>query len=368
LWQRSNCDTPKTMRVLITGGAGFVGAALAHYFREGKGAEVVALDNLHRRGSEQNLASFARVGIEFAHGDIRCPEDLTALRGNFDLLIEASAEPSVHAGSGAEGDPSYLLRTNLWGTVNCLEFARKRAGSFVFLSTSRVYSMQPLRALPLREEGGRFEINSDPLLLGASEYGIAESFATHLPRSLYGASKLASEMLVQEYCAAYGLKAIINRCGVIAGPGQFGKVDQGVFTLWIAHHFFGLPLQYTGFGGKGSQVRDLLHPRDLFRLLSSQVETSHSWAGEVFNVGGGKSISTSLSEWTKEAQRVSGRTVEMGASVATASVDIPWYLSDCRHVEKKFGWVPGISKEKIADEIMAWLKENERALRPLFVR
>src|SRR5690606_7583876 len=151
--------------------------------------------------------------------------------------------------AGLDGAPSYLVQTNLGGTLNCLEWARRQGAAVVFLSTSRVYSIAPLREVGLRETETRFEIAESQALPGVSAAGVAEDFPTHLPRSLYGATKLASEMMVQEYAEAYGVPAVINRCGVIAGPGQFGKVDQGVFTLWVANHYFGKPLRYTGFGG-----------------------------------------------------------------------------------------------------------------------
>src|SRR5512136_1292110 len=125
------------MRILITGGAGFIGSRLALFFQGELKSKVHVLDNLRRRGSEINLISLKERGIHFTHGDIRQREDLMDLPGNFDLLIEASAEPSVLAGQ--DGSPSYVIGTNLLGTVNCLEFARHRTGAFLFLSTSRVY-------------------------------------------------------------------------------------------------------------------------------------------------------------------------------------------------------------------------------------
>ncbi len=344
------------MRILITGGAGFVGSSLAQLFKEHGAAEVCVLDNLKRRGSELNLPHFQKKGIRFFHGDIRNPNDFEALEGNFDLFIEASAEPSVHA--GVNSSPNYLLETNLGGTIPCLNFSRTRVGKLIFLSTSRVYSIQPLKELPLEEKGDR--------LVLSNAKGIAENFATHLPRSLYGASKLASELLVQEYAATYGVKAIINRCGVIAGPGQFGKVDQGVFTLWIARHFFGGKLSYTGFGGKGKQVRDLLHPRDLFTLMQKQIANDSAWTGDIFNIGGGEKISTSLAEWTQEARAATGKEIPIESNPNTASVDIPWYISDTTKAEKTFQWTPKVSRKEIAQEITAWMKNNESMLAPLF--
>jgi CDP-paratose 2-epimerase len=353
------------LKILITGGAGFVGSALAHQFKETfPRATVVAFDNLHRRGGEINLDGFRRRDIGFVHGDIRVPADLEDLSGSFDVMIEASAEPSVHAGIG--GSPQYVVGTNLAGTLHCLEFARRRVHHTVFLSTSRVYSIDPLRALPLRKTSSRFELHPLRSARGWSAQGIAEDFPTHLPRSIYGATKLASEMVLQEYVDSYRMKAVINRCGVIAGPGQFGKTDQGVFTLWVARHHFGLPLRYTGFGGRGLQVRDLLHPQDLYRLILLQLKKMSLCSGEVYNVGGGRPVSVSLREMTGLCREATGRSVPITSTQATADVDIPLYLSDTAKVRKAFGWKPRLDAQSIVNDIEGWIRAHEARLRPLF--
>ena len=268
--------------------------------------------------------------------------------------------------SGLSGSPRYVLDTNLVGTLHALEFARARVATLLFLSTSRVYSIAPLQNLGLKEEETRLEIAPQQNFRGISEAGISESFTTEEVRSFYGASKLASELLVQEYANAYGFQAIINRSGVIAGPGQFGKVDQGVFTLWIANHYFGKPLSYTGFGGKGKQVRDLLHPSDLFDLLESQTERAHKYSGSVFNIGGGRDISTSLLEWTLAARNATGRETAVGTNLTTSPVDIPLYLSDYGKAQAAFSWRPKWSCEEIAKDIADWIRKNESELRGIF--
>lgn len=351
------------MRVLITGGAGFVGSRLALAFAESEGNRVTVCDNLKRRGSELNLPLLRSAGIEFVHGDIRVTDDLDAVPGNFDLMIEASAEPSVAAGQ--TGSPAYVVATNLGGTMHCLEFARKRAGRFLFLSTSRVYAIASLRAIRLEETPSRFEIAPDQIQPGVSPGGIREDFATDRARSFYGTSKLASEMLIQEYAATYGLEAVINRCGVIAGPGQFGKADQGVFTMWVACHQFGLPLQYTGFGGSGKQVRDLLHPEDLVSLVRTQAEDRRRWECQVFNVGGGKERSVSMREMTDACRAIIGREVPVGAVADTAPYDMPVYWTDGGRVAAYYGWGPRRSVRDIVSDTAHWMRAHEQILRPL---
>jgi CDP-paratose 2-epimerase len=353
------------VKILITGGAGFVGSSLACAFATSeRSVEITVLDNLRRRGSELNLAKFKNLGITFIHGDIRSPKDLADIPGTFDVFIEASAEPSVLA--GLEGSPNYVLDTNLTGTLNCLEFARSRAGLFIFLSTSRVYSIEPLRKLRLKEEAKRLEIMPEQDYVGVTANGISEEFPTHLCRSFYGASKLASEFIIQEYSNAFGLRAAINRCGVLAGPGQFGKVDQGVFTLWVANHFFEKPLRYTGFGGTGKQVRDLLHPRDLFELIRKQIEAAERLRAEPTNIGGGLGASVSLTELTELCREATGNIVAIEQDRTSSPVDIPWYVSDSEKARKDFDWQPTTGVKQIVMEIADWLRQNEATLRPLF--
>jgi CDP-paratose 2-epimerase len=350
------------MNILITGGAGFVGNALAKYFRrQDTNGSVVVFDNLHRRGSEWNLEGLRSEGVSFVHGDVRSTADLEALDDTFDVLIEASAEPSVHAGIAKS--PRYVMDTNLLGAVNCLEFARRHCGGFIFLSSSRVYSIEPLRRLPLVEMPSRFDLQADHCnISGVSADGISEDFPVNSSRSYYGASKLAAELLCQEYSSHGGLPVVINRCGVIAGPGQWGKTDQGVFTLWVARHYFGRSLSYTGFGGKGVQVRDLLHPDDLCALVGRQLQSWDLVSGRTFNVGGGRSNAVSLQEFTTLCQQAIGRKVPISEDPTTSAVDIPWYVTDHTQATKLLDWVPRLSPKQIVNEITEWVRADEITL------
>ena len=355
------------MKILITGGAGFVGGALARHFQhDGTGNYVVVVDNLHRRGSEWNLDGLRSEGVTFVHGDVRNAADLEALDGTFDVLIEASAEASVHA--GIADSPRYVLDTNLLGAMNCLEFARKRCGGFVFLSSSRVYSIEPLTQLSVFERSTRFELRDDDCNVpGVSPEGISENFPCNTHRSYYGASKLAAELLCQEYASQARLPIVINRCSVIAGPGQFGKTDQGVFTLSVARHYFGRPLKYTGFGGKGLQVRDLLHPDDLCNLVSLQLQSWNLVSGRTFNVGGGRSGSVSLHEFTQLCHEITGRRATISADPTTNPVDIPWYVTDHTQVTALLDWIPVRSPKQIVTDIAEWIRLNERDLTRILV-
>lgn len=349
--------------ILVTGGAGFVGSNLCLSLKKDfPKSKVIALDNLKRRGSELNLPRLKSAGIEFVHGDIRNPEDIECV-GPFDLLIECSAEPSVLA--GYSGSPGYLLNTNLVGTIHCLEAVRKHSAKFIFLSTSRVYPIEAINRLAFDETPTRFKLRDGQRADGITTFGVAESFTLNGARSLYGATKLASELLCQEYIAMYGLKGVINRCGVISGPWQMGKVDQGFVVLWVARHMFGGRLSYLGYGGEGKQVRDVLHINDLYDLIKCEMNQIDSLSGRTFNVGGGARVSTSLSELTELVQAKTNRQVVIDRVKETRPADIPFYISDCREIEKATGWKPKISMNEIVHEVTEWIQENESALRPI---
>jgi CDP-paratose 2-epimerase len=347
-------------RLLVTGGAGFIGANLAVGLAgRHPDWEIVALDNLHRRGSELNLPRLREAGVRFVHGDVRDLEDLLAV-GEIDALVECSAEPSALA--GVDGNPDFVVKTNLLGAYNCLELARRADAQFLFLSTSRVYPIAALERLGYSEGETRFELADEQSVPGASARGIAESLPLEGPRTLYGATKLAAELLIAEYAAAYRLATVINRCGVVAGPWQMGKVDQGVFSYWMLAHHFGRPLRYIGFGGSGKQVRDLLHVDDLLDLVEEQLADPAHWAGTTVNVGGGAAGSLSLLETTELCREITGRNTEVQPSSETRPGDVPVYISDCARLYAMTDWRPRRAQSQILGDIHAWILEHEAAL------
>jgi len=340
-------------RLLITGGAGFVGSNLAvSLATRHPDWEVVALDNLYRRGSELNLPRLEEAGVEFVKGDVREPGDLAEV-AKIDAMVECSAEPSVM--SGVDGDTGYLVHTNLTGAYNCLELARRDSAFFVFLSTSRVYPVAPQVDLKLEEEETRFELAAEQDVRGVSPAGISEDFPLEGARTLYGATKLAAELLVEEYRAALGVPAVIDRFGVIAGPWQMGKVDQGVFTHWMLAHEFRNPLSYIGFGGHGKQVRDLLHVEDLVDLVERQLLDPQKWDGSTVNAGGGREISLSLLETTALCQKLTGNEVPITPVAETRQGDVPIYLSDCSRLFGLDEWRPRRSAEQVLADIHEWI-------------
>jgi CDP-paratose 2-epimerase len=346
------------MRILVTGGAGFIGSNAARAIRNRfPTAEVTAMDNLYRRGSELNLPRLKESGVRFHHGDVRKPADFPA--GPFDALLECSAEPSVLAGTG--NAPDYLIESNLMGAYHCLEKARTWKAAFLFLSTSRVYPIQRLESHPWREDANRF-VWENQGTAGISSAGVSESVDLSGARSLYGFTKLAAEGLIEEYRATYGLIAVVNRCGVVAGPWQFGKVDQGVAALWVLAHQFRRPLSYVGYGGAGKQVRDFLHVDDLCDLVTEQISNLDRWDGWVGNVSGGAANAVSLRELTELCQREVGVSMDIGSVGETRPGDLRIYIGDCARLFARCGWRPQRSVETIVRDISAWARQHSASL------
>ena len=347
--------------ILITGGAGFVGSNLGLKLKKQyPDAKIIALDNLMRRGSELNLPRLRAGGVEFIHGDIRNKEDLD-LQDKIDLMIECSAEPSVLA--GMEGSPEYVINTNLFGTFNCLELARKNKSDIIFMSTSRIYPVDGIAKLNFIEEETRFSISEDQNVSGVAPQGFSEEFPLGKNRSFYGMTKLCSEFLINEYIAAYNLKAVINRCSVITGPWQMGKIDQGVAVLWVARHIWAnKPLAYIGYGGSGKQVRDFVHIDDIFEAIKIEIEDMDAHNGEIYNIGGGLANSLSLLELTNLCQEITGNKLEIGSVKEDRPNDVKSYVTDYSRFREKTGWQPQKNIKVTLIEVHQWILENKDRL------
>ena len=346
--------------ILITGGCGFIGSNLAITLAA-QGHRIAVVDNLSRRGSEVILRRIQEHGIAFHHGDIRNREDLARLPDGFETLIECSAEPSVMAGARGD-DARRMISNNLSGAIECFEFAREREMAILFLSTSRVYPYTRINDAHYDEMATRYVPSKDSEVPQA---GIPVSFPLDGSRSLYGATKLAGELLLQEYGAAYSVPSLILRCGVVAGPWQLGKVDQGVFTFWLASHHFGRPLSYIGFDGKGKQVRDLMHVDDLGDLVTTVLPRIRDFRGSVFNAGGSLFSSLSLIETTALCREITGRSIAVGSQKETRPADVIWYVTDNAHTTSTFGWKPKRDAKTILADTHAWMSRHEDQFRSI---
>ena len=349
--------------ILIAGGAGFVGSNLCLQLKKKyPDYTIVAFDNLKRRGSELSLADFKKNDIQFIHGDIRNMEDILAV-GKFHVLIEASAEPSVTA--GLDSDPTYVINNNLYGSINCLNACLKYNAKLIFLSTSRVYPISSIEQANYIENHTRFSFDTFQTTEGISGKGISEKLSLSGARSFYGTTKLASELFIQEYAAFYGLKASITRFGVIAGPRQMGKTDQGVVTLWMAKHFWKQSLKYIGYGGIGKQVRDILHIDDLVALIDLQIHNIEKFENKVYNAGGGIRNSASLLEMTAICEKITGNKIAIESLPETRQADLRIFITDNSSIEEETGWAPTKSVETIFKDIYHWISENEENLKPI---
>lgn len=351
------------MKLLITGVCGFVGSTLARTFATDGRFQLVGFDNFIRPGSESNRDELKKLGVRLFHGDLRAASDLETLPA-VDWVIDAAANPSVLAGVDGRTSSRQLVEHNLAGTVNMLEYCKQHRAGFVLLSTSRVYSIPPLASLPVRPHADAFRpvAAADlPRSVGAGEptklppsltpAGIDESFSTAAPVSLYGATKLASEALALEYGEVFNLPVFINRCGVLAGAGQFGRADQGIFAFWLNSHLRRRPLKYIGFGGHGYQVRDCLHPRDLVPLLQKQFAApSLSATDRIVNVSGGVASALSLRQISAWCDARFGPH-PVGADPAPRPFDLPWVVLDHAKASRLWSWQPQTPASVILDEI-----------------
>jgi len=329
-----------------------VGSTIAMRLKETvSGVEVFGFDNFIRPGSEQNRLALKRLGIRVQHGDVRNAADISGLPAA-DWVIDAAANPSVLAGVDGQTSSRQLVEHNLYGTINLLEYCKAHRAGFILLSTSRVYAIKPLAELKVKTVGAAFRPDTKTRLpLGISARGVSEEFSTSAPISLYGSTKLASESMALEYGATFDFPVWINRCGVLAGARQFGRPDQGIFSFWINSWLRQRPLKYIGFGGKGFQVRDCLHPRDVVSVIFNQTRAAtQPPSTQIINLSGGAESAMSLaqlSQWC--AERFGPRKVPGDDSARP--FDIPWMVLDSALAKQTWNWQPETPREAVLDEI-----------------
>jgi CDP-paratose 2-epimerase len=339
------------MKILLSGICGFVGSSVAHGLLDQDSAvQITGLDNLSRAGSHLNIEPLRKRGVKLIHADLRSSSDLESIAA-VDWIIDAAANPSVLAGIDGTTSSRQLIEHNLFGTVNLLELAKRHGAGFILLSTSRVYSVKSLAAIPVAVKDDRFEPDDSTVLpQGVSARGLAENFSTTPPLSLYGSSKLTSEYLALEYGETFEFPVWINRCGVLAGAGQFGRADQGIFSFWINAYLRRAPLKYIGFDGAGHQTRDCFHPRDLLPALQKQLASVETGKPRIMNFGGGTENSMSLAQLSKWcAERFGPR--QIASDPKPRLFDVPWLVMDSSLAEETWEWRPAKSIKTILNEI-----------------
>ena len=340
------------MRILITGGCGFVGTNLA-LFLKSKGFRINSLDNLSRKGSRYNLNLLKEKKIENFNFDIFNFKKIQKLP-KYDLIIDCCAEAAVEI---SKKDIDRVVNTNFIGTLNILKKVRKDNSKIIFLSSSRVYPIKEINNI----------INKRVI---KSKLKITKTFGEkdkiQGPKTIYGLSKLSSEMLVEEFSYAFGTKFIINRCGVISGPLQFGKQDQGFVSLWIWSHYKKNKLKYIGYGGLGNQVRDVLHIYDLCELIFLQINKINKINNKMFTVGGSKKSYTSLKQLTKICEKITNNKIKFTKVSKTSIYDIPYFITNNNQVTKTYGWKPKRNIYKVVKDTFVWLKNNKSKINNFF--
>ena len=336
------------MKILITGGCGFVGSNLAIFLKNKiKRSKIYSIDNLFRKGSKINENRLVSNKIKNFRFDIANYKKLSKLT-RFDLIIDCCAEPSVEA-SAKEQDR--VFNTNLLGTFNILKKCKKDGAKIIFLSSSRIYSMIHLKKLVSNENLKK------PIKI---KYEINETFNTSSPRSIYGMTKFSSEEFIKEYSFAFNVKYLINRFGVISGPWQFGKQDQGFVALWMYKHLFKKTLSYIGFGGHGNQIRDVIHIDDVCEILLRQIKNIKKIHNHTFNIGGGIKNSISLKELTKICQIITKNKILINKIEKTSKYDIPYYVTDNKKINKYYNWYPKKNLSELMKDIYEWLLKNKK--------
>ena len=336
------------MKILITGGCGFVGSNIAIFLKKNlKKADIFSVDNLYREGSKINRERLKNFKIKNYNFDIKNYNKILTLK-KCDLIIDCCAEPAIEVSSR---DPDRVFDTNLIGTFNLVKKTKKDKAKIIFLSSSRVYSIINLRNLFKN-------LNFKKKL--KKRIKINENFETNNPSSLYGFTKLSSEKLIKEFSYMSKIRYLINRFGVIAGPWQFGKQDQGFVSLWIAKHLFKKKLSYIGFGGHGHQVRDLIHIDDVCEIILLQIKNFHRIYNKTFNIGGGIKNSISLHELSMKCEDITGNKLKLGKISKTSKFDIPYFITDNSKFQKHYKWKPKNNLNRILNDIFLWLKDNKK--------
>ena len=336
-------------KILITGGCGFIGANLCIYLKN-KNYLVYSMDNLSRPGSRYNLKLLKSLRIKNFKIDISNYKKINLLP-KFDLVIDCCAEAAVEL---SRKDIDKVINTNLLGTINILKKIKKDKSNIIFLSTSRVNSINEINKIfPNNKLKNKLKIKKL----------FDENFQTKSPKSIYGLTKHASEMFIEEFSYAFNIKYIINRLGVVSGPLQFGKQDQGFISLWLWNHITKKNLKYIGYNGLGNQVRDVIHIKDLCEIIEIQIRKFNKINNKLFTIGGSSNNAISLKDLTKICQKITNNKVKFTRIKKTSLYDLPYYVTSNRSISNFYNWKPKKNLNAILSDTYNWLYSQKEIIK-----
>ena len=318
------------MLILIPGGCGFIGSSLAIYLKQKiKNSVVITVDNLSRNTSylnQKRLKDYNIKNFKLNLASNSCLKKLKNIKKKINLIIDCCAEPSVEL---SKKNSKLVFDSNLRSTLNLLEIARINRSKIIYLSTSRVYSINKINNLFKN-------INFKNKL--KKNIKINEEFSKESPISFYGFTKLSSEILIKEYSYLYNIKYLINRFGVVSGYGQFGRQDQGFVSMWLWRHINRFPITYQGYGGHGNQIRDILDINDLCLLIKEQISRISKINNHTFNAGGGSVNAVSLKELTSYCEKITKNKIKIKKKIKTSNYDLRYYITDNKKIYSKYKW------------------------------
>ena len=332
---------------LITGGAGFIGSNYANRCIS-RGEQVVIFDNLSRQGVRKNIEWLqeknGKDSFKLIIGDVRHPDEIKAAAKNARRIVHLAAQVAV---TTSVTDPRNDFEINAMGTFNTLEAARAsgNAPSFVYSSTNKVYGgMEDVKVIEL---ANRYDYENLPN--GASEL---QPLDFHSP---YGCSKGCGDQYVRDYYRIYGLPTTVFRQSCIYGLRQFGVEDQGWVAWFVIAAITGHPITIYG---NGKQVRDILFVEDLMDAYDAALSAPEKAAGQIFNVGGGRS--NTISVWTEFApmlEKLLGKKIPVSWGDWRPG-DQPVFISDIRKAKEVLNWSPKVSAAEGIQRLFNWVKEN----------
>jgi CDP-paratose 2-epimerase len=336
------------MKIIVAGGCGFVGSNLSVYLHK-KGYKIFSVDNLQRKGSILNEKRLKKIGIKNFKKNISLKSSLKNLP-KANIIIDCCAEPSVEA---SKKNFEKVFNSNLLSTKNLLIKCIKDKAKFIFISSSRVYSINHLRNLKkIKQLKFRKEINLE--------------FSTSSPKTLYGFTKLASEDLIKEFSYIFNLKYIINRFGVISGPWQFGKVDQGFLSLFMWNFLNNKIIKFIGYNGSGLQERDILHVDDFCELIFLQIKRFNKIFNKSFTAGGSTKNKANLKKIYQICNSITNSKPKIIKIKKTSQYDIPYFNTSNKEIKKIYKWKVKKNIYDILNDIFKWQKNNISNLKKFF--